>query len=147
MKATSWISLCLAATLLASCSSAPQDLVDATKTPVFYNLALTIQDGKGDEFRALMKDMVEATRQEPGTLVYEWYLSADGKTCHIHEMFANTAAYKVHSEGFVEKFAVRFMPLVTITGLTTYGNADKEAREMMATLSPVFFSGIGGFRR
>lgn len=147
MKATSLLSFCLALMLFASCTSLPKDLVDASKTPVFYNLTLTIQDGQGDAFRALMADMVASTKQESGTVVYEWYLGADGKTCHIHEMFADTAAYQVHSANFGEKFAARFMPLVTITGLTAYGNADAQAREMMSMLNPVFFEGIGGFRR
>lgn len=134
-------------TLFASCAAAPRDLVGTGSTPVFYNLQLTIKDGQQEAFDTLMAEMVAATKLESGTMVYEWYRGADGKTCHIHELFADTAAYKVHSANFSANFAARFLPLLDITGLSAYGNADAEAREMMKTLGPVFFEAIGGFRR
>ena len=147
MKASVLSSLCLALALFTSCASAPRDLVGTGATPVYYNLQLVIKEGQQTAFAALMREMVAATKQEPGTMVYEWYLGADGRTCHIHELFADTAAYKVHSANFGENFAARFMPLLEITGLTAYGNSDAEARDMMKTLSPQFFEAIGGFRR
>lgn len=147
MKASALSSLCLALTLFASCAAAPRDLVGTAATPVFYNLQLTIKDGQQEAFATLMAEMVAATKQESGTMVYEWYLGADGRTCHIHELFADTAAYKVHSANFAANFATRFMPILDITGLTAYGNSDAEAREMMKMLSPVFFEAVGGFRR
>ena len=126
---------------------APRDLVGTGATPVFYNLQLTIKEGQQEAFASLMAEMVTATKQEAGTMVYEWYLGSDGRTCHIHELFADTEAYKAHSANFSANFAARFMPLLDITGLTAYGNSDAEAREMMKMLSPVFFEAIGGFRR
>jgi len=137
----------LALSLLGSCASAPLDVTDPASTPVSYNLQLTIRDGQQDAFRTVMKEMVASTKEESGTLVYEWFLAADGTTCHIHERFADTAAYEVHSANFGEKFASRFMPCIEVVGLTVYGNADATAREMMATMNPAYFAGIGGFRR
>ena len=133
--------------LLGSCTSVPHDLISEGNHPVYYNLQLTIRDGQQEAFRKLMEEMVAATKQESGTLVYEWYIAADGKTCHIHEMFADTAAYEEHSANFGAKFATRFMPKLQITGLTVYGSSDAEAREKMSSLQPVFFESFGGFRR
>ena len=147
MNATVIASFCLCLILSTSCATAPHDLIGTGSTPVFYNLQLTIKDGQQTAFAALMAEMVAATKKESGTMVYEWYLADDGKTCHIHELFADTAAYKVHSANFGENFAARFLPMLDITGLTAYGNSDAEAREMMAKLNPVFFEAIGGFRR
>src|SRR5690606_7156669 len=114
--------------------TAPRDLVGTGATPVFYNLQLTIKDGQQQAFAALMAEMVVATKREPGTMVYEWYLAPDGKTCHIHELFADTAAYKVHADNFGQNFAGRFLPLLEITGVAAYGNSDAEARGMMSSL-------------
>ena len=47
---------------------------------VSWNIQLSVQDGKLDEARALMTEMVEATTQEAGALGYEWFLSPDGTT-------------------------------------------------------------------
>ena len=147
MKAVALVSLCLSLTWFSSCATAPKDLVGTGSSPVFYNLQLTIKDGQQQAFAALMAEMVAATKMESGTMVYEWYLGADGKTVHIHELFADTAAYKAHSANFGQKFAARFLPMLDITGLTAYGNSDAEARGLMAKNKPVFFEAIGGFRR
>ena len=64
MKAVSLSSFCLASVLVSACATAPKDLVDASKTPVFYNLELTIQDGREEAFLELMQDMVASTKQE-----------------------------------------------------------------------------------
>ena len=147
MKALVMMSLFGLLTLLGSCASAPRELISEGSHPVFYNLQLTIRDGQQEAFSNLMEEMVAATKQEAGTLVYEWFIAADGKTCQIHEMFADTAAYQEHSANFGAKFATRFMSMMEITGFTVYGNSDSEAREQMSSLQPVFFEALGGFRR
>jgi quinol monooxygenase YgiN len=40
---------------------------------------LTINDGKLDAFEAIAQEMVSGSQKEPGTLGYEWFLSADRK--------------------------------------------------------------------
>ena len=137
----------LCVTLLGSCAVAPMDLMNPASAPVSYNLRLTVRDGKLDAFRALMQEMVTATKEEPGTLVYEWFLAADGKTCQINEHFADTEAHKAHGDNFGAKFAERFMACVEIAGMTVYGNPSAAARERLAGLSPVYLAAFGGFRR
>lgn len=141
------IVLVLVLTVLGSCAAAPRSVMDSTSSPVSYNLRLTVRDGQLAAFRALMHEMVEATKAEPGTLVYEWFLAADGKTCHINEHFADTAAHKAHGDNFGARFAARFMPCVEVVGTTVYGNPSDAARERLAGLDPVYLPAIGGFRR
>ncbi len=131
---------------LESCASAPRDLLNLDSRPVSYTLVVTIRDGQLEEFRAVMEEMVAATRQEPGTFVYEWFLTTDSKTCHINEWFRDTAAHAVHGRGFA-KFADRFMPCVEIVSMTVYGDPEKEARSALAGLNPKYLGGFGGFRR
>jgi len=52
---------------------------------VSWNLQLSVIDGKLDDARLLMAEMVEATNHEAGAVVYEWFLSPDGTSCHINE--------------------------------------------------------------
>jgi hypothetical protein len=91
--------------------------------------------------------MVASTRQEPGTLVYEWFLSADGKTCQINEHFADAEAHKTHGDAFGAKFAERFMRCIEVAGVTVYGNPSDAARDRLAGLNPVYLAAFGGFRR
>mgnify|MGYP000932993557 CR=1 FL=1 len=47
---------------------------------VCWMLEMEVREGRGDDLRALMAEMATATeRNEPGTLDYEWSLSADGR--------------------------------------------------------------------
>jgi quinol monooxygenase YgiN len=41
-----------------------------------------------------MVEMVEATRDEPGTLGYEWFLA--GSVCHILERYADSDPVIIH---------------------------------------------------
>jgi quinol monooxygenase YgiN len=132
--------------LLGACASTPQDLLAPGSRPVTYKLVLNIKDGQLDAFRAVMTEMVTSTKQEPGTLVYEWYLTTDGKTCHINERFHDSAAHAAHGEGF-KKFAERFLACVEVVSMTVYGNPEEAARARLARLEPTYIPGIGGFRR
>lgn len=147
MKLLPSITLGTAVLLLASCVSPPQDVTDPDLSPVEYLLALKIRDGKEQAFHALMREMVVATEEEPGTQVYEWFLSQDGMTCHIHERFADTAAFDAHLASFRSNYAERFMLCVEVTSVTVYGNADETARATLAEFEPVYFEAFGGFRR
>lgn len=57
---------------------------------ISWNLQLSVRDGQLSNARDLMNEMVAATQQEPGAQLYERFLSADGKTCHINERFADS---------------------------------------------------------
>lgn len=52
---------------------------------ISWNLQMSVREGLLNDARELMSEMVAGTRQEPGTQGYEWFLSEDGKICHISE--------------------------------------------------------------
>lgn len=113
---------------------------------VSWMLTLSVNDRKLDEFRALMDEMVTATREEPGTLMYEWFLSDDG-ACHLYERYTDDAATMVHLGNFGSKFAGRFLGCVTPTGFSVYGNPGAEVRQGLSALGPVYLAPFGGFAR
>ena len=115
---------------------------------VHWVLELNINDGALAGFKKLMAEMVTATQaNEPGALDYEWLLSEDGTICHIYERYADSGAAMIHLTTFGEKFAGRFLALVSPTRLTVYGPASAEVRGAMAGLGAVHMSQIGGFTR
>jgi quinol monooxygenase YgiN len=78
---------------------------DAMKGHVSWVNELPIKDGALDTFKELMEEMVSGTRAEPGTLAYEWYISRDGGTVHVFEIYADSEAVVAHhiSERFMMK--------------------------------------------
>ena len=116
-------------------------------TNISWNLRLSVVEGKLDDARSLMHEMVEATRNESGTLGYEWFLSADGGTCHICERYADSGAALVHLGNFGAHFAERFLQCFAPTDLTVYGEPSDEARAALDGFGAAYLGSLGGFHR
>ncbi len=94
-----------------------------------------------------MDEMVTGTRTEPETLNYEWYSADDEATVHIFEKYANSEAMITHVNGFMEKWAGRFMECVNPTRFTAYGDPSEAARELLAGFGGSYLAPWGGFAR
>lgn len=114
---------------------------------VSWNLQLAVRDGRLDDVRGLMAEMVEATQAETGTLGYEWFLSEDGGTCHLYERYSDSDAALLHLGNFGSKFAERFLNCLEPTSLTVYGRPSPEAREALDGFGAVYLGPLGGFHR
>lgn len=113
---------------------------------ISWVIEVEILPGKLDDFRAVTRDLIAKTEPEPGTLAYEWHLSPGGKTCHIFERYADSAALVKHCEGFGQ-FAERFFAACQPVRFTVYGEPSAEAKAMITDLHPVYFARLGGFTR
>ncbi len=115
---------------------------------VHWVLEVAIKQGELDNFKAVMNDMVEATQaNEPNTTNYEWFISDDGRTCHMYERYADSAATMTHLAAFGENFADRFLAAAAPTRFVVYGNPSAEVREALAGFGAVHMGQIGGFAR
>ena len=115
---------------------------------VFWLLELNIKSGEVGTLKALMKEMSDATQaDEPGTLNYEWFINADGTTCHIYERYADSAATMIHLENFGAKFAERFMAILEPTRFMVYGNPDDAVKKALEDMGVEFVTPLGGFAR
>ena len=113
--------------------------------PVSWNLQLSVQDGRLDDARALMAEMVESTRQEPGAKGYEWFLRSDGTECHILERYADSEAVLNHLGNFGSNFADRFLACFAPTALFVYGEPSDEARAALDGFGAVYLGTLGGY--
>ena len=114
---------------------------------VSWNLQMTVRDGHLDDARELMNEMVSATLEEPGTQGYEWFLSEDGKTCHINERYADSDAVMAHHENFGSKFAERFLACFEPNTMSVYGEPSADARAALDGIGAAYFGWFGGFSR
>jgi hypothetical protein len=94
-----------------------------------------------------VEEMVSSTRQEPGALAYEWFVSDDCTAVHIYERYASSGAVLEHLQNFGQKFAERFFRAVDATGFTVYGSPSDEAKQGLSGLSPTYLGPFGGFVR
>lgn len=73
---------------------------------------ITCQDGKADEMAAVLADMVEAARQEPGIEIYSYH-RGEGNNFSFFALLDSEEAMQEHGQSDGMKKAMEsFMPLV-----------------------------------
>ena len=108
----------------------------------------SIKPGELDNFKALVKEMVEATQaNEPGVMAYECFISEDSMSCQFIERYVDSTAVMTHLGDFVPKFGDRFFALVEPKGSKICGNLSDEVREVMSSYGVMIFLPGGGFTR
>jgi len=77
-----------------------------------------------DRFREMADAMVTVSREEPGTLVYDWYLDEDGRAGTLYEAYASNEALQAHSSGIVfTELAPKYRDAMRVVGVDVYGEA------------------------
>ncbi len=116
-------------------------------TEVSWQVELAVKPGKLEDFRALTREMVESTRGEPGVLIYERFVSEDGKVVHIYERYADSAAALAHLRMLGEQFAGRFLGMVDRTRFTVFGTPSDAVRGVLDGFGATYLGPFGGFAR
>lgn len=117
-------------------------------THVAWMLHLNVVPGQQAALKSLLAEMVAATAaNEPGTLEYEWSLSADGTQCHLWERYQDSAAAMIHIGTFGAQYAERFFALLAPTEVCLYGAPDAAVREALGGFGAVMMEPVGGFSR
>lgn len=114
---------------------------------VSWVLQVSVKDGQLDAFRSLMEEMVSATRNEDGALIYEWFISGDENDVHIYERYADSDAVLTHLGNFGQNFANRFFALVEPTGFSVYGEPSEAAGQALGEAGAQVLGTFGGFAR
>jgi quinol monooxygenase YgiN len=114
---------------------------------LYWVFTLNVKLGKFSEFRSLVADIVAASHEEPGTLAYQYSVSADETTVHIFERYRDSDAFVVHVEQTFARYAARFVQLVTITSLVVYGDPNASARKALDNFNATYMTLFDGFAR
>jgi quinol monooxygenase YgiN len=118
------------------------------KETVRLAVDLTINEGKLAAFDGIAQEMVEESRKEPGTLGYEWFLSADRKRCRLLETYADANAVLAHFSGpVVQELVPKLLGTASVTGFEVCGDPGPKVREMLAPFGAEIFDFRHGLGR
>jgi len=98
----------------------------------------TIHDGKLDEFKTLAEQFVARVREvDTQTQMYQWFLSPDGGTCEVREVYPSSEALLEHLEHVGDLFG----PMAEVADFSPaiYGDPSPELLEATADASPVVY--------
>ena len=115
---------------------------------VSWVLVSKVNEGKSADLKALMEEMVPATKaNEPGAEIYEWFLTDNGGELHIYERYVDSAATMVHLGNFGANYMERYLACCTPTRLHVYGEPTDEVKDVLNGFGAVYCGTFGGFAR
>lgn len=118
------------------------------KQTVLLAVDLTTKDGKRDAFESIAQAMVAGSQNEPGTLGYEWFLSADGKRYRLIETYTDAAAALAHFTGpVVQELVPKLLGTANIAGFEVYGEPGPKLGEMLTGFGAEIFEFQRGLDR
>jgi quinol monooxygenase YgiN len=115
---------------------------------VRFVVSFEIAMGSLEPFERIARVMSAEAQKEPGTIAYEWCLSADRARCRLFEAYVDADATLAHLSGpVVRELVPRLLETSKIAGLEVYGNPGPEAAAMLAGLGAEIFAPWHGFSR
>ena len=102
---------------------------------------------KINDFKQLIKKVVAAAAEEPGTLVYEFSVQPDGRTVDLLEMYQNSEAFVAHVKHMRAVFGQEVGQVRKPGKIIVFGSPNAEMKEILARRDPVYESYIDGFTR
>jgi len=119
-----------------------------SKTQIRLLLDIEIHHGQFSEFEAVARQMVAVSKEEPGTLLYSFFLSADCTHCRLIEAYTDVPAITAHFEGpAVQQFVPQMLKVANLIRLEMYGDPGPKVKAMAAKLNPALFANWHGFDR
>jgi quinol monooxygenase YgiN len=77
-----------------------------------------------DRFCEMAEAMVAVSRDEPGTVVYDWYLDDAANTGTLYEAYASSDALKAHGSGAVfTELAPKYLDALRVISVDVFGEA------------------------
>lgn len=117
------------------------------RSVVSWQVELAVNPGELDNFRALTSEMIESTKGEPSVLIYERFVSADGKVVYVYERYADSAAAVAHLLAFGKIYGERFMKMVDRGRFMVFGTPSDELRRILDGFGATYLSPFDGFSR
>jgi len=116
----------------------------STENEVAWLFELEVKPENRQALEALVPEMVEETKKtEPGSRAYQIFSREN--SISVYERYDDSDAALVHMKNFGEKFAARFMALVTPVSFTLLGSPSPELLEVVGPIGAIVHTPLGGY--
>jgi len=119
-----------------------------SKHIVRFTVDLTINEENFYEFESISRTMIDGSQKEPGTLEYDFFLSADRKRCRLLETYADAEAVLAHLTGpVVQELVPRLLETSSLSGFEVYGDPGSKATQILTGFGAEIFGLWNGLNR
>lgn len=112
---------------------------------IYWVVTCAVKPGKFEAFKSVVKGLVDATREESGSLAYDYSVNADETVVQIFEHWSSSAAIVSHVTTVFAPFTDSFVDCVDITGFVTYGFPNDDARAILDGFGSTYMTPFEGF--
>ena len=95
------------------------------------------------EFKVVVAELIAMSRDEPGTLRYDFFMNAEETACVVREVYADSDACLAHLAG-VGVLLGRIIPLGGGIEIECYGAPSPALMTAAAALSPKVYGHLAG---
>jgi quinol monooxygenase YgiN len=140
------LSICILSVMTATAVAQTKPATGSNE--IYWVITFTVPPGNMDNFKQVVARLVAATKQEPGTLEYEYTASPDNGTVDIVERYVDSDAVVHHvADNFGPNFSKEFLALAKPARFVVYGTPSAKAKEVLAGLNPIYMTPFDGFTR
>jgi quinol monooxygenase YgiN len=116
----------------------------AIENEVAWLFELEVQPENRQALEALVPEMIAETKKsEPGSRAYQIFVNEG--TISVYERYDDSDAALTHMKNFGEKFAGRFMALVTPVRFTLLGSPSAELLEVVGPIGAIVNTPLAGY--
>jgi quinol monooxygenase YgiN len=112
---------------------------------ISWVVTCSVKPGKFEEFKKVVRALVEDTRKEPGNLAYDYNVNADETIVHIVEIYASSEAIVSHVTTVFALYADRFVDCVDVDSFVVYGSPNAAALEILDGFGSTYFTPFDGY--
>ncbi|MDH6532280.1 hypothetical protein M2119_000517 [Aurantimicrobium minutum] len=123
----------------------PKELENLMREDIYWIASGNIKPGKYEEFLTVIEQMAQVTRDEEGSISYEFNVNEDHTVVQVFEHFRDDAAAVHHLTVTLPLFGEAYGETASIDGLVVYGAPQGEAKEILDSLGSVYLRPVGGF--
>jgi hypothetical protein len=97
-----------------------------------FRAEFTTEEGKTEEYKELVEEMIRVEDSGPDTINYQFYLNKSEPKCIVHETHANSEAVLAHISGIASKTILPGIFSVSkISRFDVYGNPSEELQKAL----------------
>ena len=112
---------------------------------VYWVFTVTVD--QMDKFKPLVRKLVAATENEPGTLQFQCNVGDDRKTVDFFERYTDSKAALFHQTESFGPISKEFFAVAKFTRLVIYGTPSDEFKKANANFHPIYMTTFDGFVR
>ncbi len=91
------------------------------RSEIYWVVDCAVRPGRFEEFRRVVAPIVAATKQEAGSIAYDYSVNDDKTRVLIYEAYRDSSSIVTHVTETFAPFAEAFTACVEIEGFTVFG--------------------------